>query len=151
MNGKHLILVWYGNSNELGRCQSDEFDRNPTEDEVEFGKQHGVSALIEYTYGWWKPPSSDKVGIHQGKRMGASGNWRPRQKREGGNDRKKWKGINSAGGAESSIFESSAGTSLSNEGDEEGIEKDLRDSSNSEEASEQGDEDGGGEVWEHGF
>jgi hypothetical protein len=32
-------------------CKNDEFDRDPTPTEIEFGKYQGVPALIEYCQG----------------------------------------------------------------------------------------------------
>jgi hypothetical protein len=48
---KWLTILFY-------LCQNDEFERQPTDTEIKFGKFHGVLALIEYTHGRWKPTGS---------------------------------------------------------------------------------------------
>ena len=42
--------------------QDDEFDRQPTETEVEFGKFHGIPALIEYARGRLQPGQGNARG-----------------------------------------------------------------------------------------
>jgi hypothetical protein len=112
--------------------QTDKFDIVPTENEIEFGKFHGIPALIEYTRGCWNPAGTIAKGVEKlhngqedGERAQAVKNVVKRATREE-------KGKRPLQQIQPSDSEESARTSSSDDEDEEGIGEDSRSDNSSE-------------------